>query len=77
MQGDETMSDEIPVLPAYVHEGGLKVWCEFCQRWHFHSAGNGHVVAHCAQETPYSKTGYILEAVDGPAPIMKAKRGAR
>ena len=55
-----------PILPAYQDRskktGAIRwrVWCRFCGRWHYHGPGEGHRVAHCNGETPYSVSGYNL-----------------
>ena len=62
------MNTEIPVLDAYRDRDGLglSVWCKHCRRWHGHSLGDGHRVAHCHdRSSPYDDTGYILREV-GP-----------
>jgi hypothetical protein len=35
-----------PILPAYKHLKGIQaiVWCQFCQRYHWHGYGAGHRV---------------------------------
>jgi len=66
-----------PVLKGfYVGEGQIKVWCPFCQVWHFHGCeeftktdGEGHRVAHCfdyfdgRSESPLRATGYIVKLI--------------
>jgi hypothetical protein len=50
-----------PILPAYKHSNGIQsiVWCQFCQRYHWH--GPGHRVAHCGSRGgPYTTSGYVL-----------------
>jgi hypothetical protein len=47
-------------LPAYSDpdNGGLRVWCGWCVRWHHHGNGYGHRVAHCTVGTsPYVRNG--------------------
>jgi hypothetical protein len=55
---------KVPRLPAYPRTDGirgLRVWCCWCGRWHFHSPGYGHRAAHCHNaESPYADTGYML-----------------
>jgi hypothetical protein len=57
------MTDEsqIPTLPAVLSADGrqLLVWCEYCERNHYHGAGSyEHKVAHCGNpESPYWLTG--------------------
>lgn len=61
------MSDSIPVLRAKeVYRGKklvqLKVWCEYCKGYHYHSTDEGHKVAHCHNEnSPFLQTGYELQ----------------
>jgi hypothetical protein len=52
----------IPTLHATPDgDGRWKVWCEHCQRDHFHGAGEGHRVAYCHDpSSPYSDSGYYL-----------------
>jgi len=54
-----------PVLLAKpIHrENGIswEVWCPYCDRFHYHGATEGHRVAHCAPETPFSDLGYIIK----------------
>ena len=40
---------DAPVLSAVPREDGygLKVWCDFCDRWHYHGFGEGHRIAYC------------------------------
>jgi hypothetical protein len=57
-----------PSLPAYPRRDGLtglRVWCQFCDRWHLHGdpgdGGYGHRAAHCHdRDSPYRRTGYVL-----------------
>jgi hypothetical protein len=52
-----------PVLPAYKHPNGIHalVWCQFCQRYHWHGYGAGHRVAHYGSRgEPYMTSGYVL-----------------
>jgi hypothetical protein len=52
-----------PVVEAieYGNEEGLKMYCEYCKKWHHHGIYEGHRVAHCDKDTPYKETGYILK----------------
>lgn len=54
----------VPELEAIQREDlpeGWKVFCDYCERFHFHGKGLGHRIAHCCSEkSPYYKTGYIL-----------------
>jgi hypothetical protein len=58
------MNETVPVLKAeavYRRERlvQLKVRCEYCKTYHFHSIEEGHKVAHCSNEnSPYNRTGY-------------------
>ena len=52
-----------PILPAYKHPNGIQslVWCQFCQRYHWHGYGPGHRVAHCGSRGgTYTTSGYVL-----------------
>lgn len=53
---------DIPVVDAVVRTDGkgLKMYCRYCKQWHLHGEGEGHRVAHCNNDSPYKKTGYIL-----------------
>ena len=57
-----TTDDGRPILKAAPRKDGkgLKVFCRYCNRWHAHGNGEGHRLAHCAKNTPYTKTGYVL-----------------
>lgn len=55
----------IPELPAYLFtvdgQPGLRVFCRWCDRWHYHGAVYGHRTAHCHNlASPYRETGYVL-----------------
>ena len=53
--------------------GQLKVWCPFCDKWHYHGYPEGHRVAHCGDvESPYCKTGYYIYKApeEGQAAIL-------
>ena len=65
----------IPVLPAYDTSYQYHVWCMWCRRWHFHSRGEGHRVAHCDKVTPYTATGYILKLAGNMTPAIKRAKG--
>ena len=40
----------------------IKVWCEYCNRYHVHGLPEGHRVARCTnQKSPYLKTGYYIK----------------
>jgi hypothetical protein len=53
--------EEIPILPALEEpNGGVKVWCRFCRKWHRHGSV-GRKVAHCSDSvSPYMANGYML-----------------
>lgn len=55
--------EDIPVVEGVLRfDGyGVKMFCQYCRKWHLHGWGEGHVVAHCDRDTPYRKTGYILK----------------
>lgn len=57
-----------PVLPAFTTPADARgaaqarVWCGWCEAYHWHSASPGHRAAHCTQEeSPYRATGYVLD----------------
>ena len=57
---------DAPILDAYDDGAQLRVWCVYCKRWHNHGRGpgsDGHRVAHCIEDTPYSACGYVLRTV--------------
>jgi hypothetical protein len=51
-----------PRLPAYPRKDGygLRVWCCWCDAWHYHGEGFGHRADHCITNSPYVETGYVL-----------------
>ena len=53
----------IPTLIGYPTEivYSVQVWCPYCMKWHTHGAKNGHRVAHCTINTPFSGTGYYIK----------------
>lgn len=57
------MAREDPRLPAYPRRdgvSGLRIWCSWCDRWHYHSNEFGYRAAHCHdEESPYVD-GYVL-----------------
>jgi hypothetical protein len=60
----ELMADTIPILHATLDKGRSdrwKVWCKYCEDFHFHGASDGHRAAHCSMHSsPYKETGYII-----------------
>lgn len=64
------MDDAIPVLRAkevYRRKKlvQLKVWCEYCETYHFHGVTEGHRIAHCKKgDSPYHRTGYEIKVGD-------------
>lgn len=55
---------EYPVVLCDEREDGvcgLQFYCEYCKKIHKHGTGEGHRVAHCFGDTPYTKSGYILK----------------
>ncbi len=73
------MEKHIPTLDAYHDKSGeLRVWCEYCQLWHIHSAGDGHRVAHCLVEnSAYTETGYALKCCGEWTAEMKQRKRRR
>jgi hypothetical protein len=59
-----TNLDTIPTLEAMPVDGCTdqwKVWCQYCETFHFHGAIDGHRVAHChTDSSPYKRSGYII-----------------
>ena len=54
-----TLAAEEAMLDGVKH---WRVWCKYCDDWHYHGAGAGHRVAHCEGQTRDSGTGYNLAA---------------
>lgn len=55
--------DGAPVLRAFPlpnQRDTVGLYCEHCQRFHYHGAVEGSRVAHCAKPSPFTKTGYVL-----------------
>ena len=64
---------DAPVLLAYpAGEGRWKVWCDDCNRWHFHGAGEGHRAAHCDPDGYYDRSGYYIVLSSKPAPRRRS-----
>ena len=74
-----------PRLPAYLCDDGaqVRVWCRFCDCWHYHGAGVlGHRAAHCHSDSPYRETGHVLvwppeEAGSGHLRTPKRAKGVK
>jgi hypothetical protein len=69
---------EAPQLPAYPGSSPAtwRIWCEWCKRWHTHTAGEGHRAAHCVcRRSPYRATGYMLVAAEGEPPKLRSRGG--
>jgi hypothetical protein len=67
-------NDNIPTLPAFIiisgtdHANGYRihaaVWCEPCNKWHFHGPLPGHRAPHCTTDSAIKYPhGYRLEIV--------------
>jgi hypothetical protein len=55
------MTEGYPTVLCEPHFAQWRFWCRFCRRYHLHSAGEGHRVAHCVDDqSPYRRTGYVL-----------------
>ena len=69
----------IPELDAYLDErDDYRVWCEYCQLWHIHGAGDGHKVAHClVDNSAYHTTGYVLTCRGKWTQEMKQRKRRR
>lgn len=75
------MTRKKPRLPAYPYpfkydsgKTGLRIWCCWCDRWHYHGDGYGHRAAHCHAQnpaSPYNDTGYMLTS---PQTIERVRR---
>ncbi len=51
------------VLCEHLRTSQWRFWCPFCKAYHYHGAGPGHRVAHCASPaSPFRDGGYILKA---------------
>ena len=69
--GNDAARPNFPILPAFDTGKHSVVWCDHCRRWHFHSRGDGHRVAHCAdRRSPYDATGYSLRCVGAAPPAV-------
>lgn len=69
--GNAAARPEYPTLPAFDTGYQFVVWCDHCRRWHFHSRGNGHRVAHCyVPNSPYDNPGYSLHCVGAAPPAV-------
>lgn len=61
--------NQYPVVKCFQVGKIVKFWCPFCKRWHIHGGCDsddpkiweGHRVAHCPDQTPFSDNGYILK----------------
>ena len=54
------LGEKIRRRPAIVSQ--IKVWCEYCDKYHVHGFPEGHRVAHCSnQKSPYLQTGYFIK----------------
>ena len=43
-----------------------RVWCDYCDRWHYHGPAPGHGIAHCRDPfSPYNLLGYNLSRLGG------------
>lgn len=50
-----------PVLLAEPHgDSQWRVWCPFCQHYHYHGKLEGHRSAHCREGSPFNETGYYI-----------------
>ena len=57
-----TEATTAPRVPAYPDgRGGLRTWCPWCDRWHYHGPRYGYRPAHCRKaRSPFKATGYVL-----------------
>jgi hypothetical protein len=64
-----------PVLPAFATKSGSwKVWCRYCNLWHYHGPLPGHRSAHCRVATsPYRRTGYVLQLAESAGAVGGAR----
>jgi hypothetical protein len=66
-----TKLDGVPVLQGEKEGGQVRIWCEFCRKYHYHGWPGSlneisHRVAHCIKEdSPYQDTGYYIEVKEG------------
>jgi hypothetical protein len=58
----EDVDHVIPEVLAWRDRDRFRMWCEFCDGWHFHRK-LGVVAARCPTWTPFTANGYLL--VDG------------
>ena len=77
------MTADAPALPAYRSQRPGRtpqyaVWCVHCRAWRYHSAEDGHRAAHCAEDSPYSATGYELRWTgEDLTPAIKREHSGR
>ena len=63
--------DGIPVLKGEIIRIQVRVWCEYCNRYHYHGWPNlgdrmTHRVNHCINsDSPYRETDYYIEVDNG------------
>ena len=54
------LGEKIRRRPAIVSQ--IKVWCEYCDKYHVHGFTEGHRAAHYSnQKSPYLQTGYFIK----------------
>jgi hypothetical protein len=53
----------------------FRFFCPYCNKYHYHGAAEGHVLAHCiAEDSPLLTTGYVLREIDvSPLPARRYK----
>ncbi|GAB5403919.1 MAG: hypothetical protein Aurels2KO_21500 [Aureliella sp.] len=56
----------ILVVEPVLIDGYIKryrVWCKFCEDWHYHGSAEGHRECHCSNnaDSAYHATGYVLK----------------
>jgi hypothetical protein len=70
--GQNEKVEDAPVIEATPTEDGLKFWCVYCKKTHYHSRAEGHRAAHCVSDaSPYRKTGYILRLPEALRPTFE------
>jgi len=51
----------IKCLPRLDFLGGMRFWCPFCKKWHYHGRGNGSRVEHCDFDSPSHGQSYVIK----------------
>jgi hypothetical protein len=54
------LTAEPVLIDGYINR--YRVWCQYCNDWHYHGPTEGHRECHCSNSTdsPYHATGYVI-----------------